>query len=91
MLYFRLVVGATLLLIFSALCLGNAYTIIASLFYKRHVSAVPFVGGVVGSIGVLVLPIFQLKSFWWVPLVADYGCVPIFIVFFVVHAVRTKR
>jgi hypothetical protein len=40
---------------------------------------IPFIGGILGSVSLFLLPIAEVKSFWWIPLVVDLGCVPLFI------------
>lgn len=55
---------------------GNLWIACRGLFKKREKSEslIPFVGGVVGMIGVLLLPVSGARFFWWVPPVADLGC-----------------
>ena len=49
---------------------------------KTNSSLAPIFGGVLGMIGILILPVKAMKMWWWVPLIADYGCLPL-----VIHAV----
>ena len=67
-----------IILIGFSLCtvLVNLWVAFGGLIKKRtsFVSYVPFVGGIVGAIGLFLLPVSQTKQFWWVPLVIDIGC-----------------
>lgn len=42
----------------------------------RHVSMVPFIGGVAGAIVVGAGPWPAARAFFWIPLLLDVGCVP---------------
>lgn len=67
------------LILFSALAIaGNLWITFGGLFKKRKSSQslVPFVGGIAGVIGLLLLPIERPHHFWWVPTAADLGCGP---------------
>ena len=67
-------VAATLFLtLFTVVALGNAWTALRFYFRGRPGSQVPFVGGLAGTIGLLVLPISAV-SFSWIPLILDVGC-----------------
>ena len=35
---------------------------------------VPFIGGVLGVLAMLIVPYNTLKPFWWMPLIVDTGC-----------------
>jgi hypothetical protein len=58
--------------------LGNLWIAFGGLFKKRKSfeSYVPLIGGVVGMVGMLFLPVPGMRRFWWVPLVVDLGCGP---------------
>ena len=58
--------------------LGNLSIAIGGLFKKRKSfeSYVPLIGGVVGMVGMLLLPVPGMGRFTWVPLVVDLGCGP---------------
>ena len=51
-------------------------------FWKRHVlnapasSWIPLLGGLVGAIGVVILPVVGSCAWAWVPFVFDWGSVP---------------
>jgi hypothetical protein len=58
---------------------GNLWIVLAGLLLKKKESLLPFFGGVVGAIGLLLLPLKQTRRFWWVPLVIDLGCGPMLV------------
>lgn len=53
--------------------IGNCWICIRWILFKRRETFVPFVGGIAGLIGVLLLPVKNAGSFWWVPVVLDPG------------------
>ena len=58
---------------------------------KKWVSMVPLVGGVAGVVGCLTFPSGKLFFYWWVPLLLDYGSIPITahtLVFILTHYLR---
>jgi len=73
---------ATILIALSLwIVVGNLWITFGGLFIKRKKweSLLPFVGGVVGAVGLLVLPVSHARHFWWVPLVIDLGCGPMLV------------
>ena len=59
--------------------LGNLWVAFGGLFKKRKQfqSFVPLIGGILGVVGVMLLPIPRWHIFWWLPLFIDLGCVPL--------------
>jgi hypothetical protein len=51
---------------------ANWTGILRYVFARRNYSMIPIVGGVAGSVGLLLLG--RWRAFLWVPLVADPGC-----------------
>ncbi|MBV9265368.1 MAG: hypothetical protein JO061_04285 [Acidobacteriaceae bacterium] len=82
MLALRWSLAALCLFVFAVLALANAYALGANLC-RKHISAVPFVGGIAGMLGFLAIPIASFNHWWWLPPLADYGSLPVIIVFFV--------
>ena len=41
---------------------------------EKFVSLIPVVGGLIGVVGILILPIPGARHFWWVPPIVDLGC-----------------
>lgn len=76
-----------------ALCLwsvlGNLWIVFAGVFLNKKESLLPFVGGIAGAIGLLLMPVNHLRRFWWVPLVIDLGCGPM-LVAVLIDQVRKK-
>ena len=77
--------GAVCLLLFALVATFNAWSVVNYFRTRTHVSAIPLLGGVAGAVGTAVLPIHDLSRWWWVPLLLDYGCVPMFVYFFASH------
>ena len=71
---------SVLLLAFSLWAIvGNLWITFGGLVKKRKKfeSLIPFVGGLIGMVGVLLLPVSGVRHFWWVPLLVDLGCGPL--------------
>jgi hypothetical protein len=87
------------LLILSVLTIvGNVTTVIQRVSAERHgksgPSWIPFVGGIAGALGLLMLPIKGVSGYWWIPLLVDWGCVPGFThtaIYYVVCYWRKRR
>jgi hypothetical protein len=79
------------LLIFGILALLNAWTVIEYRLNNKHVSAVPLVGGIFGMIGLFILPVGSSETYWWLPLLLDYGSVPMWTYFFLHHLRKPKE
>ena len=43
--------------------------------FKKRASLIPFIGGILGTVGIVCLPVVSIRRFWWIPLVADPGCI----------------
>ena len=64
-----------LLLLFSALVIvANIQTVLRGWRGKKSGSLVVIIGGLLGAIGLCVIPVHGLRRWWWVPLVLDIGC-----------------
>ncbi len=83
--------GIVLALVFVILATGNALAVVSYFQNRRHVSAIPLFGGIAGTLACLLLPVEGLRPFWWVPLVVDYGSVPLFVGFFVMRIREAVR
>ena len=42
----------------------------------KQSSWIPLLGGLLTSIGIVVLPYPPLQNFWWVPFIVDWGSLP---------------
>lgn len=82
-------VAVCLLLLFALLCVSHL--VIA---YQRIIkrapgwSAVPLVNVVIGVVGFRLLPDEGLRAVWWLPLLLDWGGVPLLLEFVVHHLVH---
>jgi hypothetical protein len=52
--------------------LANLAGILRYVFFKKRYSMVPFVGGLLGALGLFLVS--QYRPFCWVPIVIDPGC-----------------
>lgn len=77
--------GAVCLLLFASLAGFNAWSVINYFRTGKHVSAIPLLGGIAGAIATIALPVDGLGRWWWIPLLLDYGTVPMFAYFFAWH------
>ena len=86
--------------VFAALCLLVAIWISILnwiVFWKRHIlsltspSWIPLLGGVLGSLAILIMPLRQGKPWVWIPLLLDWGSVPGLGYSLFVHMVRNRR
>ena len=70
------VVSAALLLVGGYVSLMNWMVIVNWLRTRKHSSWIPLFGGVLAMLGVALIPIAGARSYWWLPLVIDWGCFP---------------
>ena len=56
---------------------GNYFIFIQTFITKRWASLIPFIGGILGAIGLGISPIDSLRNYWWMPFLIDLGCVPV--------------
>ena len=68
-----------MLLIGVLISLGNWVTLIGIIVTKGSSSFIPFIGGVLAAIGMLILPIEDIWKWAWIPLVADFGTTPMWL------------
>jgi hypothetical protein len=65
-----------LLLLFVIAALSNIALLCLILAKRFRGTFVPIVGGVAGMLGCLIYPHAGLRGYWWVPLFADLGTLP---------------
>jgi len=73
---------------------ANSFAVINYAVKRRHVSAIPLVGGIAGALALVVLPFPKANGYWWVPLIIDYGTAPMMAFFFISRirdSVRSHR
>lgn len=49
-------------------------------FKKKWVSAIPIIGGISGAVGLTLVPIHDIWRFAFIPLIIDWGCLPVVLV-----------
>ena len=67
-------VSILLLLASLIYAIANARIAVRWYVWRIRASLIPFVGGLSGAIGVMLLPVDAVWRFWWIPPVADIGC-----------------
>jgi hypothetical protein len=72
----QLAVATVLLLAGSFIAVMNWLVLLHWVIYRQHCSWIPLAGGVLASIGLVMLPYESARSFCWIPLVLDWGCIP---------------
>jgi hypothetical protein len=48
---------------------------------KKWTSAVPLIGGLVGAIGIVLLPACGSWKYAWLPFILDWGSIPVIVVY----------
>lgn len=71
------VVSAALSIVFAICAIGNVVALIDQLLRKRNNSLVAVIGGLSGAAACLIAPVDGLSRYWWVPLIADIGTLPL--------------
>lgn len=89
-------VSGLMFLIFASVVFGWLWALICVIFGRRLVGTIiPLVPGIIGTLSLLIAPpgsdLSEWRSFWWVPLFADLGCVPWLIHFCVSSLLRKRR
>jgi hypothetical protein len=64
--------------IFSVLTFIGGWAIMANwvIAFRRRGSHIPVLGGVIVAVAFAIVPWESLRNLWWVPLIADLGCLP---------------
>lgn len=81
------------------LLLAGAWIIMlnAAVFWKRHVqkressSWIPFLGGMLGAAGLLLVPLAPAHKWWWLPFFLDWGSIPGISYSILYHLIRALR
>jgi hypothetical protein len=70
--------AGSLLLAFALLCATcNLRILVAYFVRQKENSMVPFIGGLSGTLGMLLVPVSRLRRWCWLPLILDVGNLPI--------------
>lgn len=83
--------GVVLAIAFVVLAASNAIAVARFLRHRRHVSAIPVFGGLSGVGACFLLPLPGVRALWWLPLILDYGTLPLFIYFFASRIAASVR
>jgi len=84
----------TTILIFLSVLISaaNWLGVLRWFIFKKRFSAIPILGGVFGMLGILIAPqnhaMYSMKAFFWLPLLWDYGSVPLFALTFLANRRR---
>jgi hypothetical protein len=78
-------------MLFTSLAVFNAWTVANYFKTHKHASAIPLLGGVAGAVAISTLPVDHIGSWWWLPLLLDYGSLPMFVYFFGSHLTAGLR
>ncbi len=73
----RLVFACPVLALGVAFITMNWWIMARRHFNDEWLSLGPFVGGLLGAAGLLMLPYRQMQWLWWIPLIVDPGCLPL--------------
>jgi len=84
-------VGSLLLAVAVVCIAGNLSILLGHLLRGKHNSMVPFIGGLAGVIGMLVVPITVFRRWSWIPVILDIGTLPIAVAFAFVFMRRRKN
>src|SRR4051794_13852929 len=75
----------------ASLCLANYAMIIRYYTCGTRGSMLPLMGGLTVALGCILAPHAGIRSLFWVPLLADPGCVPLLIGFAIDVLIRKRR
>lgn len=70
------IIGVTFLLIGGYVVMMNWLVVVQWIVRKKHSSWIPIVGGAFVTSGMIIVPYSNADELWWVPLFADWGCIP---------------
>lgn len=89
----RYALASAALLLGTYLTVYNAAVTLGSKFLLpkgRHISPVPFLGGMLGALALLVIPGKWGWRWFWIPLIADVACIPIPVSAIVYYVLRRR-
>jgi len=72
----RWILGGAAMALGAFVALGNWLTLIKMVITEGSSSFIPILGGSLAFLGLLIIPVPGRFPWLWVPLVADWGCVP---------------
>ena len=84
----RTVIAVALALVALLVIAANWAMVIQGMRRKFMGSLIPLVGGIAGVLAVLIVPAPRVLGYFWVPLVADAGCLVVLAAIF--EALRAR-
>jgi hypothetical protein len=70
-----------LIILGSLLGLSNWFAFIKSVIENGNTSFVPFLGGILFSLGIFLSPNISFSIFWWLGLVIDFTFLPMIVIY----------
>jgi len=89
--YFRWIIGCLFTTLSITGIIFNCIYFVQSLINKKWISLAPFIGGIFGVFGILLLPVEGINKFWWIPLFLDLGCLPVLLWTLFYHLFHHRR
>ncbi|QEI11246.1 hypothetical protein [Cellvibrio japonicus] len=83
------VLSSVSLSIFLWIFIINWLVVLKNTFRTVASSWIPLVGGCLGATGIFLLPLKGINKFWWIPFLAEWGCIPGFL-YTAVHYLKRK-
>lgn len=83
------ILGVLLILAGGFIAAINWAVIVQWVAKRRHSSWIPLAGGGLFGMGMALVPYSPANELWWVPLLADWGCIPGF-VFTAIHSAWSR-
>ncbi len=89
--YLLWVISIVALLFFCLMLIGN-WNVFYENFIKKNttISAVPLLGGIVGVVGLWLMPIGVDNKWLFLPLIVEWGSFPLIITFGVSRFIKTR-
>ncbi len=78
--YARWILGIMAVCAFLYIAAGNLYLLYLNRVKAQRHSLIPLVGGVLGALGLLSIPAQHASEYWWIPLILDFGALPLVVI-----------
>jgi len=76
----QLTFAVTLIIIGGLFIAFNAYVFWLTVVLRREASSTaPILGGIIAAAGIAILPVRDIWMWFWVPLILDWGGLPLFL------------
>lgn len=72
----RWLLAILFIILFTWIAVGNLWISLRWYLRGKRETLLPFLGGILGLVGMLLVPIAGISRFCWIPLVVDLGCGP---------------